>query len=376
MFYKSPPDPNCPPRPIELKEPSAALQRFLIPDRSKKRNLQINLTRFATAEDRTEMVTNGLTPTQNRIIESIYKKDPNNFFSEEYSILKSRGELSPLKSLRVSPIQVTRPVIKPLHICEPDLAPQYKLKKIKHLTSLFSVLVQAFIEVTPKEIGLIKLSNLELLILQNIFERKFTVRTELYNNPRFIDEMADRLPNIYNQPSRKRKEENIKFVFKWMMKKMRKKFRMEVEGPPNEFHDFYQHFFEKSSADENLPIESFYDPTNVDKGSCERPELLHKSINTDYLSQVFRCSGFREAFTATLTACDVHAEYTKRLEKKIEKLLSRWDKLLLKHSISQLESKVHDYFKTSLRCKLPWTLREANQAVHCFTKFISTLKLD
>lgn len=372
MIHSNPADIRAINGHIDGKESPTVKRLFQAAQKCKKTNLQINLTRFAGSEEKTEPVLNGFTPTQSRIIQSIYKKDSNNFFCEE-ALKQLSGEMSPMKSFKVSPIQISKTLLKPELVLQ-EQAPVFNPKKVKYLKCLYALLIKIFKQVYPLETDIDPLTSLDLLILQNILERKFHTTISLYGNQHFVQQLMNAVTEIYSQNSAKRKEENIKFVFKWIMKRMRKSFREIVAGPPNDFHDFYEHFFGEISKQKGIPVDTYYDPTNLDK-HIKKSDILYKSINTDYLRHVFECKKFRDEFMANLDTCDVEAEFTKKLEKKIEKLLSRWDKQHLKLSLAQLEARVHDYFKKSLRCKLPWTLKEAVQATLCFRKFISTLEL-
>jgi hypothetical protein len=357
---------------VDGKESPTAKRLLQAAQKCKKRNLQINLTRFSGSEEKAEPVLNGFTPTQSRIIQSIYKKDNNNFFCEE-ALKQMSGEMSPMKSFKVSPVQISKTLLKP-ELVLTEQPPAFNPKKVKYLKCLYSLLIKIFKQEFFCELEILPLTNLDLLILQNVLERKFHTTIGLYGNQHFVQQLMTAVTEIYSQNSAKRKEENIKFVFKWIMKRMRKSFREVVPGPPNDFRDFYKHFFEEKSLKQRISIETYYDPTNIDKHT-NKTDLLYKSINTDYLRHVFECKKFRDEFIMNLDTCDVVAEFAKKLEKKIEKLLSRWDKQHLKLSMVQLEAKVHDYFKKSLRCKLPWTLKEAEQAISFFRKFVGAFEL-
>ena len=356
---------------IDGKESPTAKRLLQAAQKCKKKNLQININHLAGSEEKTEPLLNGFTPTQTRIIQSIYKKDNNNFFCEE-ALRQISGEMSPMKSFKVSPMKLSKTLLKPELVLQ-EQSPAFTPKKVKYLKCLYALLIKIFKQIPPHETDITPLSSLDLLILQNILERKFHTTIGLYGNQYFVQQLMYAVTEIYAQNSAKRKEENIKFIFKWIMKRMRKSFREVVAGPQNDFRDFYDHFFGEISKQKGIPVGNFYDPTNVDK-HMKKSEIVYKTINTDYLRHVFECKKFRDVFMTNLDTCDIETELTRKLEKKIEKLLSRWDKQHLKLSFSQLEARVHDYFKKSLRCKLPWTLKEAVLATQCFRKFVCTLE--
>ena len=346
-------------------------------NRPKRRNLQINLQRLRTTEEKAEPSINGFTPTQDRIIESLYKKNNNNFFCEEsLSPCKRNKDPSPnLKRFPITSIISPKPVFT-LELVTMNAESSYQPRKIKNLRKLFSLLLTIFKEDYPSDIDVSGLTETDFLILQNLFERKFHRSAVLYKTDRSRQNLLEALTEVYAHNSTKRKEENIKFIFKWIVKIMKREFRLKVEGPMNDFSDFYQDLFNEHAQAVKQSVLSFHDPTNFDRKNHNNDNLPFKSINTDYLKHVFMCPKFKNAFFETLSESDFEKEYTQKLQKKVEKLLVRWDKQVLKIQKEQLEAKIHDYFLKSIRCKLPWTLKEAKNAKICFQAFFTSLNIN
>lgn len=87
------------------------------------------------------------------------------------------------------------------------------------------------------------------------------------------------LNHLQNFPSQKRFEENMKFVYKVILKKLREKFAREngYELWDKQFERaFYEYYFEETRKILNEEIELFYDPLNQKLSKS-------KTLNNSYL---------------------------------------------------------------------------------------------
>ena len=339
--------------------------------KSAAKQLELKMSRIPSFEEGIELIQNPFTPTQKMIIDSIYGKKEK-FFSEEFinSYTGGIGNVSPMFKRQTS-------FTSKLSIV-PEMANKEELKikeskRLKNLKLLFKTLGKIFAAKNLDDTEY-KLSPFELGLLEHILQRKFHVNVSLQSNEKYVQELNNACAQVCLQKSSKRKEENIKFIYKWIMKKLKKDFPFTSHESPNELNaKFYEFYFEDIAKQLNLTVEAFYDPTNQEKRAKSNTASKYKSINTDFLKHIFLSEKFLKDFKTCLESPELEKEYQKKLQKKIEKLLLRWDKLNSKHTLEQLMEKADNYFKVSVRCKLPWTLNEVIGAKEYFLKFLRSL---
>ena len=341
--------------------------------KSAARQLELKMARLPSCDETGELMQqNPFTPTQKMILDSIYGKKEK-FFSEEFlnTYNASLGNASPMFRRQTSFNSSKLSLV-------PEISPKEELKvkdskRLKHLKTLFRCLSKAFAGKGLDD-GDHKLSPFELGLLEHILHRKFHLSVVLQDNEKYVQELNNACAQIGLQKSIKRKEENIKFIYKWIMKKLKKDFPLASHESPTESNTkFYDFYFTEISAKLSVTVEAFHDPTNQEKRAKNATASKYKSINTDFLKHIFLSEKFLKDFRSCLESPELEKEYQKKLHKKIEKLLLRWDKLNTKHSFEQLMDKADNYFKASVRCKLPWTLNEVVGAKEYFLKFLRSL---
>lgn len=151
----------------------------------------------------------------------------------------------------------------------------------------------------------------------------------------------------------KRIEENKKFVFKRLIKQMRKKKGLT----PKQLFQFY---FSKIATENSEPVEIYMLPKSVN-----HPE------NFSSFSQLYICLIKRSPeFIADIDKAADEYFSKDNIERLISKDVEKFFKsLLVKFSEAESFSKVEEYLK-KIRCKLPWTLAETNTAVTCFRQYL------
>lgn len=336
------------------------------------KQLELKMSRIPSFDESGELLQNPYTPTQKMIIDSIYGKKEK-FFSEEFlnSYNAGIGNVSPMFRRQTSFTTNKLSLV-------PEISPKEELKmkdskRLKHLKILFKCLSKIFATKTLDDSD-VKLDNFELGLLEHILQRKFHVKVVLHKNDKFVQELNSACAQIYIQKSIKRKEENIKFIYKWIIKKLKKDFPLASHESPAESNSkFYDYYFTDIAVKMNVTVDAFHDPTNQEKRMKGVSASKYKSINTDFLKHIFLSEKFLKDFKSCLESPELEREYQKKLHKKIEKLLLRWDKMNTKHSFDQLMKKADEYFKASVRCKLPWTLNEIVGAKEYFLKFLRGL---
>ena len=306
-------------------------------------------------------------PTQKKIMLSVYKKDEKFFGEDFFACLKRSDSIYSQSGLRdASPIHLievpvkANPVFDEIH---------YNTFRNKKLANLFDCLMKIFLH-DQSAFDKKMLSRFEGLLLMNIVQRKFGL-TDQQNMQSFLTELCRRLESHIHVSSTKRKEENIKFIYKMILKKMKRQFEEQHHLPKDENNKFYQNYFGSLSNSLQVPIHDFYDPSNSDKMRGKVNTNNHfKSINTEFLQLVFRSDVFKAEFRAHLLSPEFLLEYQKKLHKKIDKMLLRWSKLVDKLPIEVLEIKANEYFRKSVRCKLPWSVFEVLQANRYFATLL------
>lgn len=352
---------------------SSAISDYRNPfSKAATKQLELKMSRIGSIDDGGEMLPNPFTPTQRMILDSIYGKKEK-FFAEGFLANHGPGigNVSPTFRRQTS-FNNNKLSLLP-EINTKDELKAKDSKRLKHLKTLFKNLTKIFAGKTLDD-GSHKLTPFELGLLEHILHRKFHLTAVLQNNEKYVQELNNACAQIILQKSSKRKEENIKFIYKWIMKKLKKDFPLASHESPAESNaKFYDFYFDDIAKKLNVSVEAFHDPTNQEKRAKGNSASKYKSINTDFLKHIFLSEKFLKDFKTCLESPELEKEYQKKLHKKIEKLLLRWDKLNTKHSFDQLMDKADSYFKASVRCKLPWTLNEIVSAKEYFLKFLRNL---
>ena len=174
---------------------------------------------------------------------------------------------------------------------------------------------------------------------------------------------------VFNrQESFKRFEENIKFVFKLALKKMKSKFsrtRRFLRYSRHTEKFFYRYYFSTAAETLKIPIADFYDPLNN--------KIESKTINKIYLSRVLSVKNFRKDFIDYLGSRDFKIDYQFGVRSKLLKLLERFEGLFRDSTKSKkvdLPMRIRKYFQKNKQCKLPWTEREIDSSVYDFYSVI------
>ena len=88
-----------------------------------------------------------------------------------------------------------------------------------------------------------------------------------------------------------------------------------------------------------------------------------QNINGEYFQRIFGCKKFKEDFLEYLEIYFID-DYKKEIDNKFKNLLFKWDKKFNKgnHKESFLLD-VKKYLIQNKKCKLPWNLKELNDAL-------------
>lgn len=171
------------------------------------------------------------------------------------------------------------------------------------------------------------------------------------------------------EPSSKRFEENIKFIFKITFRKLKlnllKQFHINVYS--KKFDDqFYEFYFGNLVRSGKYQMDDFYDPLNTKNNL--------KTLNNDYLALVFESPAFKKDFISYISGEEIQLDYQKTIKRKLAHLLSKFDRFFYSNNQEQGILKVQKYFRKNKQCKLPWTQTEICTAVNTFKFLIKGIK--
>lgn len=256
--------------------------------------------------------------------------------------------------------------VLPLNGEEPESIPvvQVNLTKKNKFSGLFSLLSPLFLNEWGQLRDVREISNQSFTLFQQIIAKKSGVR--LREKVDLLDpNTAEAILSSFNRSSVKRKEENGKFIYKSVLKYLMRVFEKQHGLPQDENKSFYNHYFGELAAQTGHVIESYWDPTSmrIPKPADENA-LMHRSINHSFFLHVFRAPQFKLEFFKFLGSGRFIQICREKVEKKLTKLMNKWFKELKKLNQDEktFEAKIFDYFTEKKRCKLPWTIHEAQVA--------------
>jgi hypothetical protein len=254
----------------------------------------------------------------------------------------------------------------------------YSSKKIANLASLFNLLVKLFIPTSTIEDTDLQLSAVERTLFANFLQRKNISITGLMANdsqpvdPQLIRDAVERFRQC---KSTKRIEERKKFVYKNVLKKLRKS-ALKTFDEDTDLHNVSPNealkrvYFSDSVILDEVNAEQLIDPLNT-----ANKDRTFKTLSKSFFKIIFKNKKLLQDFFNYLESPEFTDDYQRRIQKKIEKLLVRWETLLRKSTEgAQIMSKIREYFTNNKQCKLPWTNNEIRHAIDSFKKFVGKIQ--
>lgn len=227
--------------------------------------------------------------------------------------------------------------------------------KLHYLKALFQKLLNNQI-VRDRDLNL---SELEYQILRSLVKRKFKIDLPEIKE---ASSLKVKLRQINTKKSKKRPEENYKFVFKKCIRKLKDDFsvgekrKMKRADIEREFYEFY---FKRVSQDENMSLEQFYHPKN----SKQKSDKIPKTLNIDYIKNLSKNPLFVERFMKYMYG-DLKADYDQIVVVKINKLISKWEEILDTHNNGEIALiEISEYIELNKKCKFPWSRKEVDEAI-------------
>ena len=214
----------------------------------------------------------------------------------------------------------------------------------------------------------INLDKGERKILKAIVERKY--KEEIENNKNF-SKMKKNIFELMNKNSKKRPEENYKFIFKLCLKNMKEELKKKIKKPirKKEFEKyFYDFYFKEISENEAIPIEHFHHPKNSKalKKLKAKSKDMPKTINQYYIENISKSKPFLNKFLNYLNQ-NLLLDYEKSIDSKLEGLVRKWENSIFDNDSEFGRDKEIDniccYMKKNKKCKLPWNIKEIQEAI-------------
>lgn len=201
-----------------------------------------------------------------------------------------------------------------------------------------------------------ELDQKSLTILTALIQRKFGKKLK---NLRSSDNFFGQLHAILATDSKKRPEENTKFIFKHVLKAMRENYKKKLGVKRCRKHDFetafYQSYFKEVAEKRSIPIETFFHPRNV-----VGPALVgHKTINLEYLKDIYSNPKFVSDFLEELEF--LNKRWPTKMQAKLAILEKKINDALASNDPDAVQN-ISRYITNNSKCKLPWTTREVKNA--------------
>jgi hypothetical protein len=230
----------------------------------------------------------------------------------------------------------------------------------KHLHNVYFVCHQMF------STGSLTTESYRLLdweedILNCLIHRKYFYKMTPTETMAPADEKVQKINEILSSRSNKRPEECYKFILTRIIKNLKRNFGAKPGQSLEESErSFYHYYFAEVAAEMSLNLENFYYPIT-------RKQLDKIKLNSQYFDKIFKSKRF---LNDTFNYLDnvLREEYQEELKQKLRTFLNKYDLMLRRNPDKREETlrKIKDYLLKNKRCKLPWTVREINEAVERF----------
>ena len=233
----------------------------------------------------------------------------------------------------------------------------------KHLQNVYELFHNLFSKgmLEPSEY---QLADWEEEVIGCLIHRKYFCKLTAAELQSSSEEKVRRVNEILSSRSNKRPEECYKFILTRVIRYLKRTFpgAEELSGasPSEQERAFYRYYFADLTTVTGLPLEAFYYPIS-------RKQQDKLKLNANYFDKIFRSERFMKD-TLSYVEAILREEYKVELKQKLKSLLSKYD-LMIKRKTRPREDVLKllkDYLLKNKRCKLPWTVREINEAVERF----------
>lgn len=224
-------------------------------------------------------------------------------------------------------------------------------------------------ELKPYEISLVRFVLAKKL--KNKVEKEILESIDLYKEMHLVF-----IRKILNSQKvkKRRKDEQIKFIFSLIMKHVKKKYIAEENIEERDFDErnFLSFYFKKQSEEKEIDLLCFTNP--MESTGIKNPRF--KYCNNEYLNLVFSNSKFREA-SLSFMSNRLERDYKVKVWKKFHNLFSELRVKLKNTEEDKKEEVIKKYVEKSQKKKfvLPWTCWEVEEAKEKFFKQIAKIPI-
>ena len=218
------------------------------------------------------------------------------------------------------------------------------------------------------------LSGEEYTLLASIMKKKFQISLNTHKIYLISDFCA-----VYCHKINKRPEECYKFIFKHTFKHLKKLFARnnpKHNGIKNKafIDDFYSHYFNDAAERLKLPIQNFYLPLSPEAFRNNKGRVISRTINGWYIALLSYSTSFFCDMVAYINGHFLE-NYKAQIEAKIGNLCNRWERQFAdSFENPRVIESITEMVRKSIRCKLPWTVKEVEYAINNVNKLIAKYK--
>lgn len=188
---------------------------------------------------------------------------------------------------------------------------------------------------------------------------------------------SDFFEAVWKSPTRKSKEESLKFVFKKSYKILKsiflraqkpehltylKKPYQQLEPASQNEYLFTAFYFQRQAVRLNTPLEFFFQPSTQRNFEILNPIHALKSLNKKFLERIKREKVF-VGHLVFLVSKHLAPICRKEILKKADELIFRWEEMYIDRGTRFLKKEVAKQLKQHSKTKLPWTLHEVKSAI-------------
>jgi len=214
----------------------------------------------------------------------------------------------------------------------------------------------------------------EIVLLSSILKKKFEINLQTQN----VYPLSE-FNLVYNQKVTKRPEECYKFIFKHTFKQLKKKFLSKhpqhTSIKSQQFNlKFYNYYFSEAAQTTKLSLKNFFLPLSPEAQQLNKYSVVSKTINGWYITLIAQSPEFMKQLTSYIND-DLLQNYRNQIETKIDRLCNKWEKTYLESFENyRIIEAIDESISKSIRCKLPWTVKEVEFAIETVNKLIEKYK--
>lgn len=307
-----------------------------------------------------------------------YRIIPLMFKQTEFEKLKNKSIIQSLDSRSVSYFKLEKLNLKEfikMRHSSLELENSFKFNRFNNLKEILIKLLNQD-KIDEHELAELSLLEKKLLIL--------FIKKKKFSNHKYANLTQEYFNHIQENPKGKRIEENMKFIFKKVIRFLKIFFQDKIyfEFLPNiqsEFsnltpekkidYSFYSYYFYDVAKEIRQPLEKFFHPRLSKAEDQEKQKFIPKTISRLYINFIKMSSLFVNDMNIYLQKFFEY-EIKKNIKNKIEKMCFDWEVKSNKMNDDVFYKEVETYFTLNKKCKLAWSLFEGKFAQNQILKLV------